>query len=332
MERIERFYKIERLLRQRRRVSRREFLDELEVSLATFKRDLEYMRDRLQAPIVWSAEARAYELDPRAGKGIELPGLWFNPSEIHALLAMDAMLASLQPGLLSQHVAPLRARLEVLLEEGRVEAAEVRRRVRMTPQSARRLAPPVFEAVAAATLKRRRLRIRYAGRGSGETTEREVSPQRLVHYRDNWYLDAWCHLRGGLRKFAVDAIEAADVCDERAKNVDLREVEREFDSGYGVFGGASVRWAILRFTPERARWVAHEQWHPAQRSRREDDGSFVLEVPFADHRELLMDVLKYGADVEVLGPPELAGVVADEVRRMAARVANARAPDSAPPG
>jgi len=320
MDRTERFYTIERMLRLQRRVTRREFLDALEVSLATFKRDLEYMRDRLRAPIVWNADVRAYELDARGSRGVELPGLWFNPSEIHALLAMDALLAGLQPGLLAQHVEPLRARLEVLLEEGQVEATEVRRRVRMTPQSARRLAPPVFEAVAAATLKRRRLAIRYAGRGSGQTTEREVSPQRLVHYRDNWYLDAWCHLRGGLRKFAVDAIESAELLEERARDVDLRDVEREFDTGYGVFGGADVRWATLRFTPERARWVAHEQWHPSQRSRREPDGSFVLEVPFADHRELLMDVLKYGADVEVLAPPEFAAAVAGEVRRMAAKL------------
>ena len=233
---------------------------------------------------------------------------------------MDALLADLQPGLLSAHIAPLRARLEVLLEEGQVEASEVRRRIRTTRQSARRLAPAVFEAVAAATLKRRRLHIRYAGRGSGATTERDVSPQRLVHYRDNWYLEGWCHLRNGLRKFAVDAILDAELRDEQAKNVDLAQLAREFDTGYGVFGGSEVTWATLRFNPARARWVAQEQWHPNQRGRTEPDGSYLLEVPFADPRELLMDVLKYGADVEVLAPTALQQALDGEVRRMAARL------------
>jgi predicted DNA-binding transcriptional regulator YafY len=194
----------------------------------------------------------------------------------------------------------------------------VRKRVRVLRQAARPLPPGVFEVVAAATLKRRRLRLAYAARSTAESTDRVVSPQRLVLYRDNWYLDAWCHLRDGLRKFAVDAIAGAVLLDDKAKAVDMKAVERELDRGYGIFAGRDVEWATLRFTPARARWVAHERWHAAQRGRVEPDGRYVLELPFSDTRELMMDILKYGADVEVLGPPSLKAAVADEVRRMAA--------------
>jgi predicted DNA-binding transcriptional regulator YafY len=321
MDRTERFYKIEHLLRDRTVVTRAEFLDALEVSPATFKRDLEYMRARLHAPIEYDADRGGYVLNAKAvGPKFELPGLWFNASEIDALLTMESMLGDLQPGLLAPHVAPLRARLEMLLEEGRVEANEVKKRVRVLRQAARPLPPSVFETVAAATLKRRRVHIRYHGRGSGQTTERTVSPQRLVLYRDNWYLDAWCHLRDDLRKFAVDAIGDADLTEEKAKSVDMRAVERELNSGYGIFSGAKVQWARLRISPTRARWVAHERWHADQRGELEPDGHYVLTLPFADPRELLMDILKYGADVEVLDPPELRARVAEEVARMAARL------------
>jgi predicted DNA-binding transcriptional regulator YafY len=317
MDRTERFYRIERLLRERKVVPRHVFLDALEVSLATFKRDLEYLRERLEVPIEWNADKGGYELG--SDRKVELPGLWFNDSEIQALLVMDAMLADLSPGLLEGHVAPLRARLEMLLEEGQVAPNEVRKRVRVLRQAARTLPPGVFEVVAAATLKRRRLAIAYAARSTAEATERVVSPQRLVLYRDNWYLDAWCHLRDGLRKFSVDAISAPAMLDEKAKSVDMKAVERELDRGYGIFAGRNVEWATLRFTPARARWVAHERWHAAQRGRFEPGGAYVLELPFSDTRELMMDILKYGADVEVLGPASLRAAVADEVRRMAAR-------------
>jgi len=317
MDRTERFYRIERLLRERKVVPRQVFLDVLEVSLATFKRDLEYLRERLEVPIEWSADKGGYELGSH--RKVELPGLWFNDSEIQALLVMDAMLADLSPGLLEGHVAPLRARLEMLLEEGQVAPDEVRKRVRVLRQAARTLPPGVFEVVAAATLKRRRLRIAYAARSTAERTERVVSPQRLVLYRDNWYLDAWCHLRDGLRKFSVDAMASPAMLDEKAKAVDMKAVERELDRGYGIFAGRNVEWATLRFTPARARWVAHERWHAAQRGRVEPAGTYVLELPFSDTRELMMDILKYGADVEVLAPPSLRAAVAEEVRRMAAR-------------
>jgi len=316
MDRTERFYRIERLLRERKVVPRNAFLDALEVSLATFKRDLEYLRERLEVPIEWNADKGGYELG--SDRKVELPGLWFNDSEIQALLVMDAMLADLSPGLLEGHVAPLRARLEMLLEEGQVAPDEVRKRVRVLRQAARALPAGVFEVVAAATLKRRRLSIAYAARSTAEATERTVSPQRLVLYRDNWYLDAWCHLRDGLRKFSVDAISSPVMRDEKAKSVDMKAVERELDRGYGIFAGRNVLWATLRFTPARARWVAHERWHAAQRGRFEPGGAYVLELPFSDTRELMMDILKYGADVEVLGPASLRAAVADEVRRMAA--------------
>lgn len=321
MDRTERFYRIDRLLNEQKVVTRAQFLAALEVSPATFKRDLEYMRERFNAPIVWNAERGGYEFAAaREGPKYALPGLWFNPSEIHALLTMNAMLDDLQPGLLASHIAPLRARLEMLLEEGRVGASEVRKRVRVHRQAARALPASVFETVAAATLRRRRLQLRYGARSSGQTTERTVSPQRLVFYRDNWYVDAYCHLREDLRKFALDAIQHAELTDEKAKAVDLKTVERELDRGYGVFGGADVQWATLRFSPTRARWVAHERWHAEQRGTLDREGRFVLEVPFTDPRELMMDVLKYGADVEVLGPAALAAAVADEVSRMAGRL------------
>ena len=88
MERTERFYKIDRLLRDSRSVSLERFLEELSVSKATFKRDIEYMRDRLNAPISWYRTLRGYIFDQEIddAPSYELPGIWFNQSEILALL------------------------------------------------------------------------------------------------------------------------------------------------------------------------------------------------------------------------------------------------------
>jgi predicted DNA-binding transcriptional regulator YafY len=150
-------------------------------------------------------------------------------------------------------------------------------------------------------------------------TEREISPQRLNHYRHNWYLDAWCHLRDGLRAFSVDAIEHAEILDKRARDVADKRLDEVLGSGYGIFAGDRVSWAVLRFTPERARWVASERWHPKQEGRLLDDGSYELRVPYADDRELIMDILKYGSDCQVVEPAALQARVAEELRRALAR-------------
>lgn len=319
MDRTERFYKIDQLISERRVVPFTALMAALEVSRATLKRDLEYLRDRLGAPIVWDRGAGGYRYETGvAGRGsqFELPGLWFSAREIHALLTMQHLLASLdQGGLLGGQVQPLMARLNGLLGSADDSAEEVRRRVRIIGVAARRLELAQFEKVGSALLRRKRLHITYHARGSGEASERQVSPQRLVHYRENWYLDAWCHLRKGLRAFAVDAIQTAEVLEKPARALPDATLDQVLGAGYGIFSGAKVRWARLRFTPERARWVATEQWHPRQKGKLESDGGYLLELPYSDDRELIMDILKYGADCTVLGPAKLRERVRAELER-----------------
>ena len=321
MDRTERFYKIDQLIHELRLVTFAQLQDALEVSRATLKRDLEYMRSRLNAPIVWDRTAGGYRFDCATASqatSYVLPGLWFNASEVHALLTMQHLLANLDPGgMLTPHIAPLMARLNSLLGSSDHGAAEIRQRVLIVGQARRHMKLVHFEKVGSALIKRKRLQIRYFARGNGETTEREVSPQRLVHYRENWYLDAWCHLRKGVRNFAIDSIRSADMLETPAREVATARINDALGPGYGIIATGRPRRAKLRFTPQRARWVAEESWHPDQHGATDAAGHYVLEVPYTDDRELLMDILKYGADVEVLAPPVLRQRLRDEVAKMA---------------
>ena len=309
MDRTERFYRIDQLLQERGVVSRDAFLDELEVSLATFKRDLEYMRDRLNAPVVFDADAGGYRYgkEPRTGPRFALPGLWFSEAEAFALVMMEHLLASLDHGgLIGPHIAPLHARLTAILGTGDASAEEVRKRIRLLAFAPRKLPLEFFEEIGRATLKRRRIHIVYYARSTDQTSERDVSPQRLVHYRGNWYLDGWCHLRHDLRTFAIDGIRTLKLLDEGAREVSMKSLEDYLATSYGIMrSGDRVTWAKLRFSAERARWVGSEVWHPDQRGVLDPAGSYTLELPYRDDRELLLEILKHGAGVEVLAPEEL---------------------------
>jgi len=97
----------------------------------------------------------------------------------------------------------------------------------------------------------------------------------------------------------------AEILETKANDISANELDEELTSGYGIFSGKDVQWAVLKFTPERAKWVASEKWHPAQKSRFLEDGSYELKVPYSDNRELLMDIMKHGSHVKLLSPPEL---------------------------
>ena len=172
----------------------------------------------------------------------------------------------------------------------------------MLGSGTRRVDEVVFRAVASAVLERKRLQFAYLARTTNTRTQRHVSPQRLTHYRDNWYLDAFDHDREALRSFSLDRIAQARLDDAVAKDVPEAELDAQLAASYGIFSGAPKAWATLRFSAKTARWVADEHWHSKQEGRFLPDGRYELRLPYSHSRELLMDVLRYGPDVEVVDP------------------------------
>lgn len=305
MSQSERFAIIERLLTGQRSVSFAQIQQRLEVSRATLYRDLRDLKERMGIPIVLDRESGTYHIDPSA-KRHPLPSLWFSAAEIHALLTMQRLLDALDSSaLLAEHIAPLRQRLLGMLESRQDSADDITRRIRIVSAAARPYTPQHFQTVVTAVMERKRLQLRYTARSSGQHSNREVSPQCLTHYRDNWYLDAWCHSRQALRQFALDAVESAECLDTPAHEIPQAEIDATLGAGYGIFSGPQVQWATLLFSAQRARWVASEHWHPEQQGCYLDDGRYQLRLPYSQDPELLMDILKYGPDCEVIEPAEL---------------------------
>lgn len=308
MNRTERLYKIQSLLTARKSVSIKSFLQILEVSRATFRRDLEYLRDRLGAPIVWDRESDGYRLesDGKEDAANSLPGLWLSDREVLALLSMMQLLSSFEPtSILGNQIDPLKKRLQKMLESGCVDADELATRVRVLPLARRPVNEEIFSAVADALLMRQRLEICHFNKGTNKETLRQVSPQQLIYYRDNWYLDAFCHDRDDLRSFSLDGIKEAKKLESAAVSLPQAVLKETFEDTYGIFVGKRKKIAKLRFTPFRARWVSKEIWHPDQKASFDDDGNYILEIPYGDERELILDILRQGADCEVLAPDSL---------------------------
>lgn len=324
MNRSERFYKIDQMLHERRVVATETFLEELAISRATFKRDMEYMRERFNAPIVWDRGAGGYRFEngQTDGPAYELPGLWFSASELYALLACQRLLADIEPGFLARQVGPLQTRITAILGASGHPSGEIARRVRLLSLARRPFNSACFAEVARALLERRQVEIDAWSRPRDETNRRLVSPQRLVHYRDNWYLDAWCHWREGLRSFSLDTIHRALIRRQAAMELADTELDAHFAAAYGIFAGSAKNTAVLRFSAERARWVASERWHSGQQGQLLEDGGYRLSVPYSDERELLMDILRHGAHVTVEAPD----VLRARVREEALKIATANSP------
>jgi len=316
MHKVDQIHIVHRKLRQARYpVPRAALREALGCSRATLTRVIQGMRDYLDAPIEYDRERSGYYY---SDERFEIPGLWFRADEIAAVAALLDVTDRLEAGLLHETLAPFEQHLASLAERYGVEIAALRKRLRVLRLGGRPLGRH-FRTVADATLRRKRLDMVYHARAQDAQSERQVSPQRLVRYRDNWYLDAWCHRRKGLRSFAVERIHTATLVDTPATEISEDTLDQTLAGAYGIFSGEPDKTAVIDFTPERARWVAEETWHPEQKGEWLDDGQYRLHLPYLHDEELVMDILKYGPDATVVAPDELREAVG---QRLAAALEN----------
>lgn len=314
MSRRERLYHLHDILRQRRTpITRQDLMAELGCSQATLYRLINELRDHLGAPLEQDADGRGFYYDRSLAGGFELPGLWISPDELQALLTARHVLGNVQPGLLEDELEGVQQRINQLLDAQGLDLSAQPGRINIRHDAGRPVPGDLFEDVLQALFKRKRLVITYHGRRRDDVSEREISPQRLTSYRDRWYLEAWCHGSEGLRSFALERIREIHRLEENSLDLPDEELSRHFDQAFGIFSGPAEHEAVLRFSAESARWAADEAWHPEQKSDWLEDGRFELTLPFGRSRELVMEILRYGADVEVVAPEFLREAVAGQL-------------------
>ena len=312
MPTLEKVYTLNQVLKRRRYpVSEAVLVEELECSRSTLFRTIESLRDRFRAPIE-NRKGQGYYYANR-DEDFELPGIWFRARELEALLVMHHLISELQPGILDERMLHLRSKVAQLLDQSTValEQPFPTERFRILASHARKLADGIFELAAQSLIERRQLEFDYASRSNESEARRSTSPQRLVHYKDHWYLDAWDEQKEDLRTFALDRMREGRVMEVNARDIQESELDEALTHGYGLFAGPVVDHAKLVFSKERAGWVAEENWHPNQTGKFRKDGTYELVLPYSDPRELLGEILRHGPHVRVEAPEELVELVRD---------------------
>ncbi len=304
---------------------KREILeDRLSCSKATAKRIIEELKIH-GAVVEYDNELKAYKYDKTVA--YELPGLWFTQDEIFGLITAHDLLVNAELGLINQSLKPLRDKLGKLLATEKMGAGQLTKRVKIN-RVAGRGTGTCFTEVSRALVERKQLQFDYHARTTDEDKSRKVSPQRLIHYRDNWYLYAWCHDSKMLKSYALERIRNARVSRLAAREITEAKLEEHSAGSWGIYAGKPIGKARLIFSQHRAQWISEEQWHPDQVGAFLTDGRYQLDIPYSHERELLMEILRNGADVEIVSPDSLRAATQKMLQDTLVKYVNA--PNSAP--
>lgn len=304
MDKFDRILLLHRLFTQRRRgASLTQLANELECSSKTVTRTIELMRNQLNAPIEYVKAEHGYRYVSTNSAMFDLPGLWLSASELQSMVLLLGMLENLGNSVLGNELKAVRNLIAKNLSARGVSQPDLSRRIKVLSLAHKAVSAPTFSSIGEALLARKQLELEYVDYG-GKRSRRILSPQTLVYYRDNWYLDAWCHKREALRVFSLARIGRCEIADTDARELATELLTQHFAGGYGIFAGQPKARAELRFTPPIAMEVARQQWHPLQQGEWQND-DYHLDFPYSDERELLGDIFRHLPHVEVIKPASL---------------------------
>jgi len=316
MDKLDKIQQLHRMFKSHRRpVSICKIAHQLDCTEKTAKRAIIDLRDRFLAPIEYSSDQKGWHYDRSQSEPYELPGMWLTSKEIEGFALILKLLESIRADVFGPSLKPIENHILKQLHAKGIDPDIFTSNIKLIHRGDLHKNYDLLVKATDAINSNVCLVIVYKDYKGSETT-RTVSPLTLVHYCDNWYLDAWCHKRKALRTFQLTRIQTANILKDKRHVPSSSDREQHFASSYGIFAGKAKHTAKIWFSAEVAREVAAKEWHPEQTIEWLERDELTLSLPYNDDRELLRDILKYGHSAEVLAPSKLRNRIRNTLRGM----------------
>ena len=287
---------------------------QFEISVKTAQRDIEFMRDRLNCPLLYDKTSKGYYYE---NDTFSLPMVYLSSEELSSLLIARKFLKDISEGYIGRDIPTIVEKITTVLkkhvaEESFIDDALSFQLIEYSPAS-----EEVFKAVLEGCLKRRSLSFTYRSLTRDDKTTRTVDPFHLLNYMGTWHLIAYCHLRKDLRNFVFGRMGNLKVLENTFTVPKGFNIQEHLQSAFGIYKGIPTKEVCLRFSPEKARWVEGQVWHKDQKMKINKDASLELSFPVASFAEIMMEILKHGSGVEVIRPKALRDLIREEAKKIA---------------
>lgn len=286
---------------------------QFEISLKTAQRDIEFMRDRLNCPLVYDKSRKGYfyECDT-----FSLPLIYLSSEELSSLLIARKFLQDISERYIGEEISSVVQKITAILQKHMADGNMIDDALSFQLIEYSPTPEEVFKLVLEGCLKRRSLMFTYSSPAYDKVTMRTVDPYHLLNYMGTWHLIAYCHMRRDIRNFVFNRMNNLTIQDRTFTIPGSFNIKEHLQSAFGIYKGKSIREVTLRFSPLKSRWIAGQIWHKDQKVKFLKNGSLELTFPVASFAEIKMEVLKHGAAVEVIKPKALGEIIKHEAKKI----------------
>jgi predicted DNA-binding transcriptional regulator YafY len=278
-----------------------------EVGTATIYRDIEYMRDMLNAPIEYCPKHRGWYYTE---KTFRLPARFASSADMLALGMVKSLVTLYQNTPLYESALRLLNDITAPLSSDENEdggkTAWYEKRIIVPPIAYAQVEPATWDIIVDAMKENRVITFEYKGGGDDEYKARLVHPYQLLFDNGVWFLYAWSEERAALRLFSLTRMKNAALTNERFTLPKDFDYQVHNDGSYfGVFAGEKKRFKIA-FDPFAAKDIQDRVWAKDQKIHGQKDGEeIIIEFTSTQYNKVLSWVLSYGSGAWPLEPSEL---------------------------
>lgn len=311
---FERFAWFDNRVRAKKYPNTTKLSEQFEISLKTAQRDIEFMRDRLSCPLVYDKNRKGYYYTDNT---FSLPMTYLSSEELTSLLITRKLLQDISGGIIGDEIKSVVNKITAILKRHIAEADTIDNTLSFELIEYSPAPEKIFRTVLEGCLKRRSLALLYQSPAYEEKTRRIVDPYHLLNYMGTWHLIAYCHRRKGIRNFLISRISELNTTDDTFTIRKNFSIKKHLHSTFGLYKGKPLAQVTIRFSPEKSKWFEGQIWHKDQKERILKDGSLELSFPVARLDEIKREILKHGADIEVIKPKGLRELIKAEAKKIA---------------
>lgn len=287
--------------------------EEWEVSSKTIQRDIEYLRDMLDAPLSYSAKNRGYFYTENS---FTLPAFDLNDSDLFAIFIADKLLQQYKNMPVYPRLQSVFARIEDSLpEKVSFHPAHMDDKCSFVASPQTLINPQVWENIFTGLRESKSLTVSHKKPNSTEPLTRTIDPYHITSSQGEWYVIGFCHTRDAMRTFAISRINHAKVHENNFTIPDNFNFKKVANEHFGVHWGQNSYKVLIWFGQDAAPYIQERQYHPSQQIEENDDGSINVALVTNHLLEVKRWVLSWGDQAKVLAPTALIDEIRDELEK-----------------
>ena len=287
---------------------------ELEVSVRSVGRDIEFMRERMGIPICYDEVRHGFYYD---GEVAAFPSLTISEGELFALAVAEKALQQYRG---TSFERPLMSALkkvsESLPDSISLNLSEWNDSISFRTSAEAILDLSTFDQLARATSRREQLELRYRKPGEKKAEARIVDPYHLANVNGEWFLFAYDHGRKAIRTFVPARIRSVKTTGKTFEKNPKFSIRAELGNSFRVHSGTEKHNVVIRFDEKVADYVREKKWHPSQKLRELKSGELELQMTLSSLVEVERWILSWGGSARVLEPAALNERVQSAARAM----------------